>query len=57
MKKSDAYESLEAMTKDMYYSEGREYSDAKLERESLGTMIDMQTVQVRRSEHACIEST
>ena len=36
----------------MYYSEGREYSDEELERESLGTMVDMETVQRRRSEHA-----
>ena len=41
MWKSEAYESLETMAKDMYYSEGREYSDEKLERESLVTMIDM----------------
>ena len=36
----------------MYRSVGREYSDKELERESLGTMVDMETVQRRRSEHA-----
>ena len=47
MQKSEAYESLEAMAKNMYYSEDREYSDEELERGSLGTVIDMQTVQGR----------
>ena len=56
MQKSEAYESLEAMAKDMYHSEGREYSDEKLERGSLGTMVDMESVQGRRSGHACVES-
>ena len=40
------------MTNDMYYSEDRGYSDEELERESLGTMIDMKPVQGRQSEHA-----
>ena len=40
------------MAKDTYRSEGREYSDEELERESLRTMVDMETVQGRRSEHA-----
>ena len=44
------------MAKDMYYSEGREYSDEELERGSLGTMVDMESVQGRRSGHACVES-
>ena len=52
MQKSEAYESLEAMAKYMYYSEDREYSDEELERGSLGTVIDMQTVQSRQSEHS-----
>ena len=41
-----AYKSLESMAKNMYYSEVREYSDEKLGRESLGTMIDMQIMHV-----------
>ena len=36
----------------MRYSEDKKYSDEELGRESLVTMIDMQTVQGRRSEHA-----
>ena len=41
----------------MYRSVGREYSDEELERESLGTMVDMETVQGRRSEHAHAHSS
>ena len=37
------------MAKGMYYSECREYSDEKLERGSLGTMVDMESVQGRQS--------
>ena len=57
MKKSEAYESLENMAKNTYRSEGREYSDEELERESLRTMVDMETVQGRRSEHAHAHSS
>ena len=56
MQKSENYESLESTTKDMHYSEEIEYSDEESERGSLGTMIDVQTVQVGRSGHPCVES-
>ena len=56
MQKSEAYESLETIAKDMYYSEGGEYSDEELEKGSLGTMVDMESVQGRRSERASVES-
>ena len=36
----------------MRYSEDKKYSDEELERESLVTMVGVQTVQGRRSEHA-----
>ena len=42
----------------MYYSEGREYSDEELERGSLGTMVDEQTVDGQGmrvlNPHSCV---